>query len=66
MIVDSFQHPFVVVPETEDGLRRAIGKAHRRYTRYINFKKTGKAIFGKNVLRRSQWMNNIPSLLPDI
>src|SRR3989337_636162 len=23
----------VVVPETEDGLRRAIGEAHRRYTR---------------------------------
>ena len=27
------------VPETEDGLRRAIGEAHRRYTRYINFQK---------------------------
>jgi putative transposase len=26
----------IVVPETEDGLRRAIGEAHRRYTRYIN------------------------------
>ncbi|MCK4840054.1 MAG: transposase [Desulfobulbaceae bacterium] len=29
----------VVVPESEDGLRRAIGEAHRRYTRYINFQK---------------------------
>ena len=29
----------IVVPETEDGLRRAIGEAHRRYTRYINFQK---------------------------
>ena len=28
----------IVVPETEDGLRRAIGEAHRRYTRYINFR----------------------------
>ena len=28
----------VVVPETEDGLRRAIGEAHRRYTRHVNFR----------------------------
>ena len=32
----------VVVPETEDGLRRAIGEAHRRYTRYVNFKQDWK------------------------
>ena len=29
----------IAVPETEDGLGRAIGEAHRRYTRYINFQK---------------------------
>jgi len=29
----------IAVPKSEDGLRRAIGEAHRRYTRYINFKK---------------------------
>ena len=29
----------IAVPESEDGLRRAIGEAHRRYTRYINFRK---------------------------
>ena len=29
----------IVVPETEDGLRRAIGEAHRRYTRRVNFRK---------------------------
>jgi putative transposase len=28
----------VAVPESEDGLRRAIGEAHRRYTRHINFR----------------------------
>ena len=28
----------IVVPETEDGLARAIGEAHRRYTRRINFR----------------------------
>ena len=29
----------VAVPESEDGLRRAVGEAHRRYTRRINFRK---------------------------
>ena len=29
----------VAVPEREDSLARGIGEAHRRYTRYINFKK---------------------------
>ena len=29
----------VAVPETEDGLAKAIGEAHRRYTRYVNFRK---------------------------
>ena len=28
----------VAVPESEDGLRKAIGEAHRRYTRYVNFR----------------------------
>jgi len=32
----------IAIPETEDGLRRAIGEAHRRYTRYINFQKKWK------------------------
>ena len=29
----------IAVPKTEDGLRCAIGEAHRRYTRRINFRK---------------------------
>jgi putative transposase len=29
----------IAVPDSEDGLRRAIGEAHRRYTRYVNFQK---------------------------
>ena len=29
----------IVVPQTEDGLRRALGEAHRRYTRGVNFRK---------------------------
>jgi len=28
----------IVVPESEDGLRRAIGDAHRRYSRHVNFR----------------------------
>ena len=28
----------IVVPETEDGLGRGVGEAHRRYTRRVNFR----------------------------
>jgi len=28
----------IVAPESEDGLRRAIGDAHRRYSRHVNFR----------------------------
>ena len=28
----------IVVPDSEDGLRRGLGEAHRRYTRRINFR----------------------------
>lgn len=28
----------IVVPESEGGMRRAIGEAHRRYTRRVNFR----------------------------
>ncbi len=28
----------VMVPGEEDGLRAALGEAHRRYTRHINFR----------------------------
>jgi len=28
----------IAVPKTEDGLGRAMGEAHRRYTRRINFR----------------------------
>ena len=28
----------IAVPELEDGLRLAIGEAHRRYTRLVNFR----------------------------
>lgn len=30
----------IAVPETPDGLARAIGEAHRRYTRHINFRES--------------------------
>jgi putative transposase len=29
----------IAVPQSDDDLRRAIGEAHRRYTRHINFRK---------------------------
>jgi putative transposase len=29
----------IVVPDSADGLRRAVGEAHRRLTRWVNFRK---------------------------
>ena len=29
----------IAVPQSDDGLRRAIGEVHRRYTRMVNFRK---------------------------
>jgi len=33
----------IAVPQTEEGLARAIGEAHRRYTRRINFRENWRA-----------------------
>jgi len=30
----------VAVPETAEGLCRAVGEAHRRYTRHVNFRES--------------------------
>ena len=35
----------IAVPESVDCLRRAIGEAHRRYTRQINFREKWKGLF---------------------
>jgi putative transposase len=29
---------FIAVPQSSEGLRRAIGEVHRRYTRLVNFR----------------------------
>ncbi len=39
-------HP-IAVPRWEDGLRRASGEAHRRYTRRINFREKWRAYLGQ-------------------
>jgi len=41
----------IAVPETEQALRRAIGEAHRRYTRRINF--------------REKWRGFLDSAIPE-
>ena len=41
----------IAVPKTEDGLRRAIGEAHRRYTRRINFRETMARLFVAGTIR---------------
>jgi len=52
----------IVVPESTESLARGIGEAHRRHTRYINFKKGWKgylwqgrfASFPMDVLKKCQ------------
>ncbi|MEO6091561.1 MAG: transposase [Novosphingobium sp.] len=36
-LMDNHVH-LILVPETADGLRAALGEAHRRYTRHVNFR----------------------------
>ena len=42
LLSDAQSRPFdcgsIAVPRSEEGLARAIGEAHRRYTRRINFR----------------------------
>ena len=49
----------IAVPETEEVLARAIGEAHRRYTRRINFREGWRGISGRNASLRFLWMNHI-------
>ena len=44
----------VAVPRAEDGLRRAIGEAHRRYTRHVNFREAGVGICGRGANGRDR------------
>jgi len=54
----------IAVPESEDGLRRAIGEAHRRYTRRINVREDSGAICRKDDLPLMGWKKGISWLLP--
>ncbi len=46
----------VMVPSYENGLRASLGEAHRRYTRYVNFKKAWRGHLWQELF---QWMKNI-------
>jgi len=39
LLSDAQHVHLIAVPKSEEGLRRAIGEAHRRYTRRVNFRK---------------------------
>ena len=41
----------IAVPHTKEGLNLAIGEAHRRYTRRINFRKGWRGIYGRGTIR---------------
>ena len=45
----------IAVPKKEDSLRRAIGEAHRRYTRMVNFRERWAGTYGRDALRRFRW-----------
>jgi len=49
----------IAVPKSKDGLGRAVGEAHRRYTRRINFRENWRVICGKKDLHLFPWMSNI-------
>ena len=54
----------IAVPESEDGLRSAIGEAHRRYHVASIFAKDGGVICGKDDLPLTRWKRGIFWLLP--
>ncbi|MDX9833972.1 MAG: transposase [Desulfobulbus sp.] len=47
----------IAVPTNAEGLARAIGEAHRRYTWRINFHEGWKATCGRSDLPRFPWTN---------
>ncbi|MDP2643873.1 MAG: transposase [Desulfobacterales bacterium] len=49
----------IVVPATKEGLNLAIGEAHRRYTRRINFRQDGVGIYGREDFHPLSWKNGI-------
>lgn len=42
----------IAVPQTTEGLARAIGEAHRRYTRHVNFRENWRGLSRVNYLVR--------------
>ena len=49
----------IAVPRSKDGLRRALGEAHRRYARGVNWRRRGAAVSGKGVSLPTCWTSRI-------
>ena len=43
----------IAVPGSEQGLRRAVGEAHRRYTRRVNFREKWRGYLWQGLLNRA-------------
>ena len=56
----------IAVPEMEEGLRVAIGEAHRRYTRHVNFREAWRGHLWQEDLPHFQWMKTIFSRRQDM
>ena len=46
----------IVVPQSAESLRRAIGEAHRRYTRWINFREGWRGHLWQGRFASLSWM----------
>ena len=49
----------ILNPRQADGLGRAVGEAHRRYTNFVNARGRGRGNCFRAVARRWQWTSRI-------
>ena len=55
----------IAVPKREDSLRRAVGEAHRRSTRRVNFRERGQSFVARTV-RLSCWTSRRRRAIPGV
>ena len=58
-VAASSAFPPILTPTTLDGLSRAVGEAHRRYTAFVNARARWTAIFSTGAMRQWRWTRRI-------
>ena len=56
----------MAVPQDKEGLAKAIGETHKRYTRMVNFRENWRGYFGREGSPHSPWKRNTPLPVQDI